>query len=398
MSAEIVLPVNAEPRQEMRPWRVVMLGWWASSVLAGALAALAVAQASVWLGLGALLVMVSSLAALRRLWQAGENWLAELQRFSQAVEGGDLTTRFAAGDGWLAPYGERLNAMARSLVRVVLAFARSSHELSSVASETTANAAGGDEGVRRQRDVTVSSAASLEELTVSLQMASEQALDAARVAEATREVARAGALQVGHLAGNVNDLAATVAGSATTAARLGERSQEIGDIVEVIKAISNQTNLLALNAAIEAARAGEAGRGFSVVADEVRKLAERTGQAAGEIGGLIGGIRDEIAVMVSTMELSNGRAGASAQEASRAAQALEEVTSNTLRTLELVRDIAAASAEQSAASQNIARDIEQVAQLADRNETLVRESSDLSRYVEQLAAQLAATLSHYRYE
>lgn len=371
---------------------------WAASMAGGALIGWGAAIAEPLGWLPGIFLVVATLVFARVLIRSGERWLDELVCFASALENGDLTYRFANMDGRLAPYGERLNAMARSLVRIVLAFARSSHELTSVASESTANAAGGDEGVRMQRDITVSSAASLEELTVSLQMASEQAGDAAGVAEATRRVAAAGAEQVSHLAANVSDLASTVADSATTAARLGERSGEIGAIVEVIKGISGQTNLLALNAAIEAARAGEQGRGFSVVADEVRKLAERTGQAAGEIGGLIAGIREEITAMVLAMEASNQRASESAAEAGQAAQALGEVTGNTLRTLELVRDIAAASAEQSIASQSIARDIEQVAQLADRNETLVRESSDLSRYVEQLAAQLASTLHSYRYE
>jgi methyl-accepting chemotaxis protein len=347
----------------------------------------------------AIVALVAAVWQLLAMQRAALAWQRELSEFSLALEGGDLTRRIAAERfGPYAPLAEQCNAMARSLVRVFAAFGRSAQELSSVAHESTGNASGGDEGVRIQRDVTISSAASLEELTASLAADSEHARAAAAVAQATSEVANAGARRVAALSDSLRGLAGMVEQATGSANQLGERSREIGSIVAVIAEIAGQTNLLALNAAIEAARAGEQGRGFAVVADEVRKLAERTGDATRDIGALIVGIQQEIASMVAAMVQTNVGVRDSANDADESNQALREVESNTRGTFDLVEQIAASSAEQSLASQQIAQSIEQVARLADRNETLVRESSDLSRYLDQLAGQLAATLQRYRYE
>ncbi|HLO64095.1 MAG TPA: methyl-accepting chemotaxis protein, partial [Azonexus sp.] len=198
----------------------------------------------------------------------------------------------------LAPLAERLNGMARSLSGLFLSFARMSQEISSVAGESNVNARGGDDGVRRQRDITLSSSATLEQLTVSLGMTSESAQGAASVAEASGQMAVTGVERVNGLAHSLESLVATVQETSNSASRLGQRSQEIDVIVELIAEIAAQTNLLALNAAIEAARAGEQGRGFAVVADEVRKLAERTSKATRDIGERIEGVRVDVGSMI----------------------------------------------------------------------------------------------------
>ncbi|MBI2307488.1 MAG: hypothetical protein HYU78_09305 [Rhodocyclales bacterium] len=370
------------------------------ALLAGAAMALAVIRNGHGVAVavsGVVLVLAALLAVgLSRDLRA---WNRELHRFTSAIESGDLTGRIELDK--VAAHrvqAERLNAMARSLVRVFSAFSRSAHELSSVARETTSNASGGNDGVRTQRDVTVSSAATIEQLSVSVATTSEHAVTAAEAATATSDAADVAAERVTVLAETLSGLVAAVDDSMQRAGVLGQRSHEIGTIVALISEVAEQTNLLALNAAIEAARAGEAGRGFAVVADEVRKLAERTAKATREIDTRIGGIRQEVGVMVASMEATNGRALASVADVDGAVGALTTARENTRRTRALINEIAAACAEQSAASQSVAQSIEQVAQLADRNEALVRENSDLSRYLDQLAAQLAETLQQYRYE
>ncbi|WP_081700175.1 methyl-accepting chemotaxis protein [Azonexus hydrophilus] len=380
--------------------RSPQLACWLLAVTAGAAIALGFAGGWPaylgWLGGGVLLL--SAWLSLR-LVRGLEQGLVQIDRFALELAGGKLVARLDGRDcGVLAPLAERLNGMARSLAGLFLVFARMAQEISSVASESKQNASGGDAGVRRQRDITFSSSATLEQLTVSLGVTSDSAQGAAGVAEASRQMALAGASRVGSLSDSLSGLAATVERTAAGAARLGERSREIDTIVGLISDIATQTNLLALNAAIEAARAGEQGRGFAVVADEVRKLAERTSVATREIGERIEGVRHEVDGMIAAMAQTRDEATNSLTDAGEAVGELRRVEENAQRTLELIRDIAAASREQSEAGQNIARDIEQVAQLADANEHLVSENSELSRYLSELAGQLNGALNQYQYE
>lgn len=244
--------------------------------------------------------------------------LVQMMKFCSRLGEGDfrlLPRNINRGDEFgktvdvLVDMREKLNALMKGIANSTEQIAASSEELTassqqaaqastqSAASVTNAAAA----VVEQQKEVK-GATLSIDQVADSVQAFRSQA---ALVAEHSASAARQASDGAGAIDGSVaqiKSVAATVRESAEIVDKLGESSQEIGQIVDTISNIAAQTNLLALNAAIEAARAGEAGRGFAVVAEEVRKLAEESSTAAQKISELINGIQAETSKAVASMQ------------------------------------------------------------------------------------------------
>ncbi len=199
----------------------------------------------------------------------------------------------------------------------------------------------------------------------------------------TLKVAHEGKGIVTKTVNEVMEISRTVSESSHLITSLGERSKQIGEIINVIKDIADQTNLLALNAAIEAARAGEQGRGFAVVADEVRKLAERTSKATTEISGMIQGIQSETYQAVSAMGNSLKRVELGAKLSTEAGDALQRIVESVNGLQSMVQMIASATEEMSTVSESISSDIEVIASVSHQtgsSATQIKQASlDLSK-------------------
>ena len=176
---------------------------------------------------------------------------------------------------------------------------------------------------------------------------------------------------------------------------LGQRSQEIGDIIGVIEDIAEQTNLLALNAAIEAARAGDQGRGFAVVADEVRKLAERTGKATKEITTVIESVQKGTKEAVFSMESGTQEAHAGMALAHEAGIRLTEIVKGVQRVVDMIQHFAASTQQQSDASVQLSSSIQQVAQLSEENKGHLQSVETATQQFAKLAADLQTSLSRF---
>ena len=203
-------------------------------------------------------------------------------------------------------------------------------------------------------------ASSIEEMTHTIMDSTKNANLAASTALEAGEKAKEGGKVVVETINGINRIANVVSESAGTIQKLGNSSNQIGEIIQVIDEIADQTNLLALNAAIEAARAGEQGRGFAVVADEVRKLAERTTKATQEIAQMIKKIQDDTIGAVQAIEMGTSEAEKGKELAQKAGNSLNDIIDNFERVSNIINQLAVATEEQSSTSEQISSNVEAI--------------------------------------
>ncbi|MFW5486908.1 MAG: methyl-accepting chemotaxis protein [Desulfovibrio sp.] len=282
-----------------------------------------------------------------------------------------------------------LREAADMLEEVVEGLVSSSQQLAAVVAEANS-------GSQRQSERTSETATAMEEMNATVLEVAKNASSAAENSEQAKSKAFTGEEVVNNAIKAIGEVENTTTRLSEFMGDLGQQAQGIGQIINVIEDIADQTNLLALNAAIEAARAGDAGRGFAVVADEVRKLAEKTMNATKEVATAISNIQTGTENSLKASQSAAASVVTSTDLAQKSGEALREIVEIVDEMAGQVQSIATASEEQSSASEEITRTIEDINQVSGETASGMQQAEAAISHLTRLAGQLGELIDKLR--
>jgi methyl-accepting chemotaxis protein len=290
-------------------------------------------------------------------------------QLAQTVAGGDLTSRIdVRSKDETGQLLQALKHMNDSLQQVVGQVRSGTEAIATASGQIAAGNLDLSSRTEQQASSLEETASSMEELTSTVKQNADNAQQANQLAASASEVASRGGAVVAQVVATMGSISAS--------------SKKIVDIIGVIDGIAFQTNILALNAAVEAARAGEQGRGFAVVAAEVRNLAQRSAAAAKEIKTLIGDSVDKVDSGTRLVDQAGGT--------------MTEIVASVQRVTDIMAEITAASAEQTAGIEQINQAIAQMDEVTQQNAALVEEAAAASDAMQQQAGALAQVVGVFQ--
>ena len=309
---------------------------------------------------------------------------------------GDLTVTASVTEDITGAIADSINYAIEALRELVTTINATSEQVSGATQESRATAMHLAEASEHQAEQITQANESIKEMTNAIDQMSNDAGESAEVARRAVEIAGTGAETVRNTITGMDDIREQIQETSKRIKRLGESSQEIGDIVELIDDIADQTNILALNAAMQAAMAGEAGRGFAVVADEVQRLAERSINATKQIEALVKTIQADTNEAVTSMEASTSGVVKGAQLAEDAGEALKEIESVSEYIADLTGKIASSAEKQSDEAGNIKDTMSVIQEITNQTSEGTHQTANSIGQLADLSDQLQKSVAGFR--
>jgi methyl-accepting chemotaxis protein len=288
------------------------------------------------------------------------------------------------------------NKMAENVHKLIQGVRETTQQVTSQSDQVEKIASRSSEDVSKQLLQTEQVATAMNEMTATVQEVARNSVGAANTAKLAHKEADDGKQLVISTLGMIDQLSGEINTSVEVINCLVEDSNNISQVLDVIKSIAEQTNLLALNAAIEAARAGEHGRGFAVVADEVRTLAQKTQESTTEIESMISRLQSGVDNAVSTMGSSRDMASNTVEESNKVGEALNHIVSAVTDIMAMNQQIATASEEQSSVANEIDRNIVSINTFGEQTSRGATETVDASREMSELTGKLDSMVSAFK--
>jgi twitching motility protein PilJ len=309
---------------------------------------------------------------------------------------GDLTIKATVTEDITGAIADAMNSAVDEMRNLVTTINETAVRVSAAAQETQATAMHLADAAEQQAQQITSATSAINQIATSMDTVSKDSAESAVVAQRSVQIASRGAEVVRETIQGMDSIRDQIQETSKRIKRLGESSQEIGSIVELINDIAEQTNILALNAAIQAASAGEAGRGFAVVADEVQRLAERSASATKRIETLVQTIQSDTNEAVSSMEQTTAEVVAGARLAEDAGTALGDIerVSNDLSAL--IQNISAAAREQSAAATDTSATMNVIQEITSQTSLGASQTAESIGNLAQLANDLRLSVANFK--
>ena len=309
---------------------------------------------------------------------------------------GDLTVEATVTEDFTGAIADSINFSIEQLRQLVKTINQTAVEVDTSAQETQSTAKELAEAADHQAEEINYATTAVNQMTDSMTKVSENASQSAQVAERSVDIATSGGQVVRNTIEGMDNIRQQIQDTSKRIKRLGESSQEIGDIISLINDIADQTNILSLNAAIQASMAGEAGRGFAVVADEVQRLAERVSGATRQIEALVSTIQNDTNEAVISMEQTTTEVVSGAKLAQDAGVALEEIEQVSSNLAELIRNISDTAKTQTQSAAQISNRMTTIREITTQTATSTTATAGSVGTLAEMAMEMRQSVSGFR--